>query len=117
MLKAYKPAPLPVAFVAKQLHFNDDEEEDEEEDEEGGGGGEKATVAGTGAAKCADYLRAAGVVLVMPGAGKAGGGGETGGSCEADEAQFLDVDTKASSARPLELEALLAWEGMTGTLL
>jgi hypothetical protein len=148
MLKACKPGKLPVPFVARQLHFKDDEDDDDDDDdlneddkdsedkeEEFGGEKEKGSkaksAAGSGAAKCVAYLRAAGVTLVAPAPSTAsvvaagdgsvadgdygssgGGGGE-----EEEDPLLLEVDTKASSAKPLELEALLAWEGMTGTLL
>jgi len=131
LLKACKPGALPVSFVARALHFNDDDDDDDEDDEDealggiGGIGGDGAkaaaakaprTKAGSGAAKCVAYLRAAGVSLAPEGGGQAAGGGGEVQAAEEDPLR-LEVDTKASSARPLELEALLAWEGLSGSLL
>jgi len=102
LLRAHKPAPLPLLFVVRMLHFDTDNEETEES-----GSGSRAV--DEGCAECLLYLRAAGLVVV--------GNDATCRNGEQVDWSEVAVDTKASSGKPLDLEAIAAYEGTSGTLL
>jgi hypothetical protein len=114
LLRAYKPSLLPIPFVARMLHFvsDDDNGDDDNGDGGDGGGSSGSSMSDENQQSCADclvYLQAAGVAVV--------GLSSDGGKAEQVAWSEVAVDTKASAGKPLDLEAIAAYEGTSGTLL
>lgn len=120
MLRAYKPSPLPVAFLSRALNFcaflsDDDENQNIEEKEreetadaaaflsgpEAQAAHEASKLEAKAEAECRTWLKACGLVLVP------------GDSSNTAGASGSFVDTKAAGNVTLDLESLAEYEGIT----
>jgi hypothetical protein len=107
LLRAYKPAPIPLPFVSRMLHFTGDECGSEMDPDSRGRGECEEEI---GCLECAKYLEAAGVVVAGP-------WDRSRGLAMGGNWQSVTVDSKASFAKSLDLDAIAAFEGTSGTLL